>query len=185
MFTRDIKKLAQAFSVFDSSSNSSSLFSTSVSKSPQVHAILYPKDFLPTENEAQMAAIDSFVGDLESSLGLKRTEISISDSWLESGPENTKPLHSYLEFVCTYSNPTFEPADITRPAGNQSTTTVIVTWRVSSRNMKKHSIRSRLLPHGINGDCKFTLDCTIVLCNLNLEQFPRQGNNRRRTSRRD
>jgi hypothetical protein len=43
-----------------------------------------------------MAAIDSFVYDLESSLGLKYEKISISDSWLGSSPKKAKPLHSYL-----------------------------------------------------------------------------------------
>ncbi|KAF2189236.1 amidase signature enzyme, partial [Zopfia rhizophila CBS 207.26] len=60
--------------------------------------ILYPLDFLPTSNSVQMDAIDSLVADLESVLNIKKTEISIANTWQESAPNeaDSDNLHEWL-----------------------------------------------------------------------------------------
>ncbi|KAK7408490.1 hypothetical protein QQX98_009357 [Neonectria punicea] len=68
--------------------------------------ILYPLDYLPTTNKAQMKFIDSFVEDLEDMLGTKRSIISLAELWRESSPESVteKDLSEYLKTAsCLYA----------------------------------------------------------------------------------
>ncbi len=63
--------------------------------------ILYPTDYLPTQNVAQTRLIESFIENLESLLGIKRTEISLADMWRESKPDLVEEtdLAEYLKTV--------------------------------------------------------------------------------------
>ncbi|KAK4154628.1 hypothetical protein C8A00DRAFT_32585 [Chaetomidium leptoderma] len=65
--------------------------------------ILYPTDYLPTQNGGQTRLINSFVEDLEGLLGIKRTEISLADMWRESKPDSVKEtnLAEYLKTART------------------------------------------------------------------------------------
>lgn len=63
--------------------------------------ILYPTDYFPTQNKDQMKLIDSFIEDLERSLGVKRTPISLSSEWTEIslGSAVTTSLPDFLATV--------------------------------------------------------------------------------------
>ncbi|KAH8753093.1 amidase [Diaporthe sp. PMI_573] len=65
--------------------------------------ILYPTDYLPTNNAEQMKIIDAFVSDLEAFLGVKRTPISLAEEWRKTGAETpeTADLSKYLETAAT------------------------------------------------------------------------------------
>ncbi|TGO51362.1 hypothetical protein BOTNAR_0359g00120 [Botryotinia narcissicola] len=71
------------------------------SKAPTT--ILYPLDYLPTSNKAQMDFIDSFVRDLEGFLGVRKTEISLAEMWRNSSPKSAEniELSDYLETAGT------------------------------------------------------------------------------------
>lgn len=63
--------------------------------------IIYPTDYLPTPNKEQMRLIESFVRDMENFLGVKRTEISLSQMWEETRPDLAEgiDLPEYLKTV--------------------------------------------------------------------------------------
>jgi hypothetical protein len=63
--------------------------------------ILYPKDYLPMTNAAQIAVIESFIRDLEVELGVKRTEVSVAEEWKKSRPVDVKEdgVAEYLKEV--------------------------------------------------------------------------------------
>lgn len=67
--------------------------------------ILYPLDYLPTSNAAQMKLIDSFVEDLEHVRGTKRTPISLAELWQKSPPDSMvdKDLSEYLKTARSFS----------------------------------------------------------------------------------
>lgn len=48
---------------------------------------LYPLDYLPTKNGAQMEVIEFFVKGLERLLGVKRKHIELKKMWAECPPE--------------------------------------------------------------------------------------------------
>lgn len=50
-------------------------------------SIIYPSDYLPTNNLAQQEIIDQFIQELEASLGLKHTKLSFQKLWDERPPE--------------------------------------------------------------------------------------------------
>lgn len=63
--------------------------------------ILYPADFYPVANTAQQAIIDEYVALLEDFLGVKKTEMSIADRWMQNPPMEAdgKPVQEYLAKV--------------------------------------------------------------------------------------
>ncbi|MCJ1248407.1 hypothetical protein MMC30_005624 [Trapelia coarctata] len=62
--------------------------------------ILYPLDYLPTSNKAQMRIIDGFVENLESVLGVSKTELRLKDVWAKAPPDGAdKDMSEYLEKV--------------------------------------------------------------------------------------
>lgn len=63
--------------------------------------IVWLKDFLPTSNPAQMKVIEKFTRDLESTLGVKRTEISLSETWSSMPPAaaGSETLDEFLDEV--------------------------------------------------------------------------------------
>lgn len=63
--------------------------------------IIYPTDFFPHANSEQQSMVDEFVGILESFLGVKKTEMSFEELWVQSLPDaaKNKTLKEYLEFV--------------------------------------------------------------------------------------
>ncbi|OCK76177.1 amidase [Lepidopterella palustris CBS 459.81] len=67
--------------------------------------LLYPLDYLPTSNKSQMRVVNSFVEDLVSVLGIKRTEYSLAEEWKKNRPEGVEEddLAEYLRLVCRRS----------------------------------------------------------------------------------
>lgn len=63
--------------------------------------ILYPTDYLPTVNNAQTQLINNFVEGLERTLNVKRTEISLAETWSSDCPDGLakQDLKEYLELV--------------------------------------------------------------------------------------
>lgn len=63
--------------------------------------LLYPLDFFPQAGADQQAMSDAFVQVVERFLGVKRTPISITDTWAFNPPQEAgkKSLHEYLEMV--------------------------------------------------------------------------------------
>lgn len=51
--------------------------------------LIYPTDWLPTKDSEQMAMIDEFVDIVEKSLGVTRTEISLSKEWALTAPRGS------------------------------------------------------------------------------------------------
>lgn len=60
-----------------------------------------PDDYLPTVNNTQTQLIDNFVEGLERALDIKRTEISLADTWSTDRPDgaDNQDLKKYLELV--------------------------------------------------------------------------------------
>ncbi|KAM0430141.1 hypothetical protein ACHAPT_006149 [Fusarium lateritium] len=97
-FGRDITKFTKFISVW-------------YGNSPRLRAppkapvkILYPRDYLPTSNAEQTRVIDQFVSGLESALGVKRTEISITQRWEEDAPDGKEhdDIAKYLDTAGIY-----------------------------------------------------------------------------------
>lgn len=63
--------------------------------------ILYPLDYLPTPNAAQISLIGRFVKGLELSLGVSRTEISLAELWKQDLPDDPEDsdIVEYLHLV--------------------------------------------------------------------------------------
>jgi hypothetical protein len=64
--------------------------------------ILYPEDYLPTENLAQTHLIKSFVAGVESAFSVKKTKISLAALWKEQLPDGPEhgDIGTYLQIVC-------------------------------------------------------------------------------------
>jgi hypothetical protein len=64
--------------------------------------ILFPTDWFPTGNQKHQEMLDAFTIHLEKYLAITRTEISLSETWAQTGPEGEKetPLRGYLQKVC-------------------------------------------------------------------------------------
>ena len=67
--------------------------------SPSV--IIYPLDYLPMANAAQMKMLDAFAADLARISQVQPQKISIAGMWHRKPPKeaNGKPLHDFLEDV--------------------------------------------------------------------------------------
>ena len=63
--------------------------------------MVWLKDFLPTSNPIQMKAIEIFSRDLEATLGIERTEISLSEMWTAKPPAaaGLDAIEEYLDEV--------------------------------------------------------------------------------------
>ena len=62
--------------------------------------LLYPLDYLPTANKAQMRLIDSFVSNLEVVLGVKKTLFSLKNAWAADPPTGAdSDMAEYLATV--------------------------------------------------------------------------------------
>ncbi|KAK0716702.1 putative amidase [Apiosordaria backusii] len=63
--------------------------------------LLYPLDFFPQADTEQQAMTEAFITIVEDFIGVKRTPISIADTWASSPPEEAggKTLLEYLEMV--------------------------------------------------------------------------------------
>ena len=63
--------------------------------------ILYPSDYLPTPNAAQIGLIEKFTSGLESALQVARTGISLTQMWKEDCPDGAahSDIAAYLETV--------------------------------------------------------------------------------------
>lgn len=61
--------------------------------------MIYPTDWLPTEDSEQMAMIEDFTVIIEKSLDVTRTEVSLSKEWALTAPEELRaiPLADYLK----------------------------------------------------------------------------------------
>ncbi|KAH6640321.1 amidase signature domain-containing protein [Chaetomium tenue] len=59
--------------------------------------ILYPTEFFPVQQPAQQRMVESFVGILESFLGVKKTNFSLAEKWAQSPPAEAegKSLEDY------------------------------------------------------------------------------------------
>ena len=106
LFSRDMEYISRVMHLYETQNKNTS---STPRNNYAINTILYPSDFLPTSHQGQMAAIDSFVNDLEKSLDIKRTNISISKSWKETHPKaaNSDDLHSWLDKVLPTSSQTF------------------------------------------------------------------------------
>jgi hypothetical protein len=64
-------------------------------------SIIYPSDYLPTNNLVQQEIIDQFIRELEASLGLKHTKLSFQKLWDERPPEAARGqgLENFMENV--------------------------------------------------------------------------------------
>lgn len=65
-------------------------------------SIIYPSDYMPLiTNRDQTRIIDSFVADLESSLGVKHRRVSFDSLWKESPPPEAygQGLQEYMRDV--------------------------------------------------------------------------------------
>ncbi|KAF2874248.1 hypothetical protein BDV95DRAFT_666169 [Massariosphaeria phaeospora] len=54
-------------------------------------SIIYPADFLPVSNQAQMDFLNAFEADMESTHGVKKTVLSIKDLWKRKTPPPPPP----------------------------------------------------------------------------------------------
>ncbi|KAI9834946.1 MAG: hypothetical protein M1819_002669 [Sarea resinae] len=65
--------------------------------------LIYPLDYLPTSNPEQMKLLDSFVGDLETTIGTEASKISIREYWNTNGPEEAggKTIDEFFDEVAT------------------------------------------------------------------------------------
>ncbi|KAF5600679.1 amidase signature domain-containing protein [Fusarium pseudoanthophilum] len=64
------------------------------------YRLIYPLDYLPTENLEQMKIIDSFIRDIETHLPATIIPLSIRSSWLQSHPPGTPTdVEEYLKDV--------------------------------------------------------------------------------------
>ncbi|KAJ5471030.1 amidase [Penicillium desertorum] len=92
-FGRDISRFAGFITVWYGSSP--------LLRTPSVLPvrILYPRDYLPTKNEAQSRLIDTFVGGLETEFGVKRQEVSLAELWKHDCPDGPdhEDIAEYLE----------------------------------------------------------------------------------------
>jgi hypothetical protein len=61
---------------------------------------VYPVDIWPVPHAESQTVFDSFVNDLETYLGVKKTEISLEELWQETKPvESPLPLKDYFNDV--------------------------------------------------------------------------------------
>ncbi|KAH7092427.1 amidase signature domain-containing protein [Paraphoma chrysanthemicola] len=61
--------------------------------------IIYPTDYLPTENLDQMRGLDYFVGELATFLSVEPRKLSISQEWKDSAPIQENSLPTYMQNV--------------------------------------------------------------------------------------
>lgn len=66
--------------------------------------IFYPLEFMQKVSGEQKRLVDEFVRDLESTLGVKRTTLSLAKEWDTSAPESLakQGLQVYMQNVCTF-----------------------------------------------------------------------------------
>lgn len=66
--------------------------------------IFYPLEFMQKVSGEQKRLVDEFVRDLESTLGVKRTTLSLAKEWETSAPESLakQGLQVYMQNVCTF-----------------------------------------------------------------------------------
>ncbi|OJJ41891.1 hypothetical protein ASPWEDRAFT_35510 [Aspergillus wentii DTO 134E9] len=67
--------------------------------------VLYPKDFLPTNNQEQLKILDTFAERLSLALGSELEHMSIAEAWAEDSPEGDGNLDTYLFNVCIHDTP--------------------------------------------------------------------------------
>ncbi|KAI0101049.1 amidase signature domain-containing protein [Nemania sp. FL0031] len=58
--------------------------------------ILYPTDFIPSDSQEQVNAMEEFLDSLGKSMGVKSKTISIHHDWSKTAPVAEKNLHQYL-----------------------------------------------------------------------------------------
>lgn len=61
--------------------------------------VLYPTDFAPAENKAQMQELENFLDDLGKLDNCKCRKTSIADDWCETSSVDEKDLQKYLYHV--------------------------------------------------------------------------------------
>lgn len=63
--------------------------------------ILYPTDWFPASNDKHQAILEAFTCSLEQYLGITRTEISLSELWSKTAPEESREseLSDYIAGV--------------------------------------------------------------------------------------
>lgn len=92
MYARDISKLEAWVGAWISAETES------FSSTP---TILWPTDFWPIANQAQQELVEEFVADLEKTLGVQKTEVSIKELWAKKTSEeaNSSDIEEYLKDV--------------------------------------------------------------------------------------
>ena len=76
--------------------------SPSTGTTTRPYDIVYPLDYLPVANSAQMLLIDQFIDDMSHHLSAKVTKFSIREEWKVSHPDGTPDdVDLYLENVIT------------------------------------------------------------------------------------
>lgn len=74
-------------------------------KQQKLPRIVYPLDFVSNLNPVQKRLIDDFVKDLESLLGVNKTEMSFAEEWTSSAPGNLagQSLQHFMENAPTHA----------------------------------------------------------------------------------
>lgn len=61
---------------------------------------MYPTDYWPVKDGPSQEVFEAFISRLETFLGVKRTEISLEETWQQHNPEGvTESLSEYMEHV--------------------------------------------------------------------------------------
>jgi hypothetical protein len=169
MFTRDIVKMQrwtgawlsakeESYRSVRKASFLSYILKAEKSGNPQPVSIIFPSDFWPVSNKAQMDLVDRFVEDLESSHGVKKTQLLIKDLWKETAPSEadngdvehylkdvSMPLHHYtVKLICV------------RWALHPSATACITSWTNSVKITKSDIPRNLMSILSCAGDGSYT-----------------------------
>ncbi|KAI1131680.1 amidase signature domain-containing protein [Nemania abortiva] len=59
-------------------------------------SILYPTDFIPSDSQEQVDAMEDFLDSLGKAMGVKSKMVSIHDDWSKTSPVDEKDLRQYL-----------------------------------------------------------------------------------------
>ncbi|RHZ70336.1 hypothetical protein CDV55_108201 [Aspergillus turcosus] len=90
-FGRDLQAFPEVFRVLHGFDGAESNFSNEAPLE-----ILYPSDFLPTDDPEQLKAMESFLEDITKGTGCSYRQISIGKEWQNTAPVEEKDLHQYL-----------------------------------------------------------------------------------------